>query len=479
MNETSTPPPATGRRQDRFFDWFRGLGIVRGPDSWIGGVCSAIAVRTGLDPLIVRGVFIVVGLFSGGMAILAYAIGWAFLPDGDGKIHAEEVTRGRWEAPSIAILILSVVSLFNRGFWWNGAPGLWGMPDWLQNTLGTGWTLVVIGSIVWFTIWLVRNSREQRRPNVAPPAPAPPYGAPETRIADSAGYDPATAAADARANAARLRAEAEEVRRQARAQARGAQPEPEQLLIARQEAATAKAEARRIRREAEARAAAEHAAAWRRRRPGGGFVVILLGLAALCGGVAALLTAPFLGSSTVLLAGGIAALAVLALGMIVSGVRGKVGGALSGFAFLLVVLIAIGTAVPRDSSLNVFGPSPSWRPASVSASTDERHTVLVGSPVLDLSRVSSTSGSTGASYEIWLGAGRMVIDVPDGLTVRVETDSVLGGINVDGFDSDAVTRDRAGFFFGDTQTVGPNGSADVTVAVHSVVGSVDVREVTR
>ncbi|NQX26327.1 PspC domain-containing protein [Microbacteriaceae bacterium VKM Ac-2854] len=492
MNETTTPPPAaptnSGRRQNSFFDWLRGLGIVRGPDSWIGGVCSALAVRTNLDPLVIRGIFVVVGLLSGGVAVLAYAVAWALLPDGGGTIHAEEVSRGRWEAPSIAILVIAVIGLFNRGLWWSGSDGFWGMPDWLAATFGTGWTLVWVGAIVWFTIWLIRGARSAKQERQAaraadpstPAAQTPVYGAPS--VTD---YDPASAAERARADAARLRAEAEQVRRQAREQATTQQTTTQSAHLsahqgyARQQAAQAKAEARRVRREIEAKVAAEHAVQWRRRRPGGGFVVIVLGLAAVVGGLTSASATALNDATGALLLGGIAALAVLALGMIVSGIRGKVGGAMSGFAFLLVVLIALGSLVPRDSSLNVFGPSPTWRPSSLSASTDERHTVLAGAPTLDLSNVSPLGASTGAEYEIWLGAGRMLVEVPDDLTVRIESESVIGGVNFDGFTSAQDTVDRANFFFGDSQTVGPAGSPDVTVVIHSLIGSVDVQEVSR
>lgn len=503
MNETTTPPPAApttpGRRQNSFFDWLRGLGIVRGPDSWIGGVCSALAVRTNLDPLVIRGIFVVVALLSGGVAVLAYAVGWALLPDGGGKIHAEEVSRGRWEAPSIAILVVAVIGLFNRGLWWDGSDGFWGMPDWLGATFGTGWTLVWVGAIVWLTIWLIRGARtakQERKANATPAghgtpgaessSPEGPSTAPTTAYGTPpvGEYDAASAADRARADAARLRAEAEQVRRQAREQAasQGASAAASAAAhqgYARQQAAQAKAEARRIRRDTEAQLAAEHAAQWRRKRPGAGFVVIVLGLAAVVGGLTSASAAALDDPTGALLIGGIAALAVLALGMIVSGIRGKVGGALSGFAFVLVVLIALGSVVPRGSSLTVFGPSPTWRPSSVSASTDERHTVLAGAPTLDLSRISPSSTSTGAEYEVWLGAGRMLVQVPDDLTVRIESDSVIGGVNFDGLSGTQDPTDRADFFFSDTQTVGPAGSPDVTVVIHSLIGSVDVQEVTR
>ena len=66
-----TGTPASGGGYGRtaqplnFFDWIRSHGIHRGRDRWIGGVSSGIAERMGIDPLIVRGIFIVLTLFAG------------------------------------------------------------------------------------------------------------------------------------------------------------------------------------------------------------------------------------------------------------------------------------------------------------------------------------------------------------------------------------------------------------------------------
>ncbi|BAS10273.1 phage shock protein C, PspC [Arthrobacter sp. Hiyo4] len=73
---------STGQSGD-FFTWVRSHGIQRGRDRWIGGVSSGIAHRMGIDPLIVRGIFIVLTLFAG-IGVLLYGLAWAFLPEPDG-----------------------------------------------------------------------------------------------------------------------------------------------------------------------------------------------------------------------------------------------------------------------------------------------------------------------------------------------------------------------------------------------------------
>ncbi|XTR53119.1 PspC domain-containing protein [Pseudarthrobacter sp. So.54] len=58
-----TPPPA-GSQPGNFFDWIRRQGVRRGRERWVGGVASGIAERFGVDPLIVRGILIVLTVFA-------------------------------------------------------------------------------------------------------------------------------------------------------------------------------------------------------------------------------------------------------------------------------------------------------------------------------------------------------------------------------------------------------------------------------
>ena len=81
--------PLPGRQTQNFFDWIRSQSIYRGRDRWIGGVASGIAHRLGVDPLIIRGVLIVLTVFAG-VGVLAYGLAWALLPEPDGRIHVQE-----------------------------------------------------------------------------------------------------------------------------------------------------------------------------------------------------------------------------------------------------------------------------------------------------------------------------------------------------------------------------------------------------
>ncbi|HEY0246772.1 MAG TPA: PspC domain-containing protein [Gryllotalpicola sp.] len=158
-DQTSTPAPPQAPRPEsnRFFTWLRSLGIVRA-DGWVGGVCGGIAIRTGLDPLIVRGIAVVVAVL-GGPALFFYAVGWLLLPDTHGEIHLERMLRGVFDAPLVAIAVLIVATFFpfTRGVWWFGdhlANSAW----WIAGpatALQVIWNLAVVAAIVWFIVWAV------------------------------------------------------------------------------------------------------------------------------------------------------------------------------------------------------------------------------------------------------------------------------------------------------------------------------------
>lgn len=147
-------PP--GRHGSGFFDWIRGLGVRRGRDRWIGGVASGIAERLGIDPVIVRGVFVVLALFFG-VGVLAYGIAWALLPEPDGRIHVEEVGHGHWSAgmTGAAVFILLGLSGPGRG-----------------NVFGPGggwfpWPILWVAAVIALIVWAL-NRDKTRRPNAGP-----------------------------------------------------------------------------------------------------------------------------------------------------------------------------------------------------------------------------------------------------------------------------------------------------------------------
>ncbi|MFF1573419.1 PspC domain-containing protein [Leifsonia sp. NPDC058292] len=151
--------PRTGLsgRGTRFFDWMRGLGLVRS-DGWIGGVCAGIADRLGIDPIIVRGI-VVVAAVLGAPALLLYAAAWALLPDRENRIHLQRLLDGEFQPAIVGIGAMALVSLLpmTQGLWWAG-PNFWGEPSWGDAVGRVIWTLVVIGLVVGLVIAVTRGN---------------------------------------------------------------------------------------------------------------------------------------------------------------------------------------------------------------------------------------------------------------------------------------------------------------------------------
>lgn len=210
QNDSTTPPagaaggyghapyggPRSGLsgRGAGFFAWIRGLGIVR-DEGWIGGVCAGLARRIGIDPLIVRGIVVVLAIV-GVPVVLLYAAAWALLPDRTGRIHLESLFEGDVQPPIVAIGVLALLSLLPwSGPWWSGpfwhGPTAW---DVIWRIVGT---LIVIGLVI--TVVAIAANAGSRRGWLPPSTPAgptpPPAGAPASGAAESRTADPAASAA--------------------------------------------------------------------------------------------------------------------------------------------------------------------------------------------------------------------------------------------------------------------------------------------
>lgn len=55
--------------------------LMRSDDRWVAGVCGGIADYTGLDPMLVRLLTVVVVLLGLGSTILVYLAAWLLVPD--------------------------------------------------------------------------------------------------------------------------------------------------------------------------------------------------------------------------------------------------------------------------------------------------------------------------------------------------------------------------------------------------------------
>ena len=136
--------PSAGGFHSGFFHWVRSLGIPRGGDRWFGGVATGIAARTGLDPVLVRGLFVVLGVF--GIGFLVYGVAWALLPEPDGRIHLEEAIRGDWTSGMTGALIFAILGMGGPGASFLGEDSWFGAVIWTLFWIGAG-----VAAIYWFS----------------------------------------------------------------------------------------------------------------------------------------------------------------------------------------------------------------------------------------------------------------------------------------------------------------------------------------
>lgn len=386
-SDASAPRPPQG---NRFFSWLRATGIQRQP-GWLGGVASGIGLRLGVDPIIVRGIIVVIAVL-GGPALLLYAAAWLLLPDTNGRIHAEDLGRGRFDPALIGIGVMVLLSLLplSQGFWYLGAV-YWGDPSWAAAFGRVLWTALVLAAIVLFVIWFARRASADPvvapattddRPDTVPtplvPDAADAAGAPATP--DAAAAQAGSAAVAAQAASGTLAASSPSAAHQPSA-APSPPPAPapdagaDELEAWKQQQAEWKAQhaewkaqhaatEREVReqRAAESReralaASAEHAERRRLRRLANPRInaataFSVLGAAIVGGGVAALVASgtPALAGYEVTVALAVAAL-VLGVSIVVAGLCRRRSGVLGFFAVLVVLATLMSAAVPRDRVL--------------------------------------------------------------------------------------------------------------------------------
>ncbi|MGD7733567.1 PspC domain-containing protein [Propionibacteriaceae bacterium G57] len=96
----------------------------------VGGVCAGIALRYGIDPLLVRAGFSLLAL-SGGVGIVLYAFCWVFMVEegsSEPLIHQQVPSTRTWRWPlvvgSLVVLCIVAMSLMSNVFPYGPMPGL-------------------------------------------------------------------------------------------------------------------------------------------------------------------------------------------------------------------------------------------------------------------------------------------------------------------------------------------------------------------
>lgn len=167
-------PAGQGTGVDAFFDAIRRAGVVRTEERWVGGVAGGVALRLGIDPLVVRGLLALTALL-GGIGLVLYGLAWALLPEQrDGRIHLQELFRGHFDIAVLGAFVVFATGLsfpdrWNPGIWWSGGVG----DGWWRGVLWLSAVAVVV-------VLIVSAVRDRNRHRTPPPGgfPPPPGGYP-------------------------------------------------------------------------------------------------------------------------------------------------------------------------------------------------------------------------------------------------------------------------------------------------------------
>jgi phage shock protein PspC (stress-responsive transcriptional regulator) len=363
LTDPGPPPPSPAppvSRSDRFFSWTAGLGVVRA-DGWIGGVGAGLSARLGIDPLIIRGILVVIALF-GFPALFLYALAWALLPDLDGRIVAQEALRGRFTPALVGVGIFALAGLLPAPLAlfvglptfsvWNGAGAL----------LSLAATMIVLGvaAVAGLLVFLI--VRSARSTPASAPASAPEVAqAAATAPADVVTAEPLGSeladddAPDDQAVAAASPTDPEDEMAAWRAQHAAWREQDQLWRQQQQDAARAAREQARRERQAAATAFAAEAAERRRHRravnPRAPFayVAAAVGAALVLGTVIALQQRSALAAAV----GLFTAAAVLGAAMVLAGILRRRSGFLA-FVTALALVGGVGAMVlPAATGLHV------------------------------------------------------------------------------------------------------------------------------
>ncbi|MGW3242859.1 PspC domain-containing protein [Streptomyces sp. NPDC001070] len=346
----------------------------------IAGVCEGAGRYFDIDPVIFRIVLGVLAL-TGGLGLVAYGLAWLLVPmEGAGENAESEAHRllsGRVEGTALTAVLVALVGC-----------GLF------LSMLGSGgnlaFSLGLLAAFAGAVYWSVQKRQATEAPAQAaapPPTQPPPQPATAAWWKETAVEDAPTAPG-------------------AGGYLWGPDDGP--------------ADEERDRRE------------WRDRRRAGrregawlGVVVFFLAAAAAATGMAASWSSQPLGTS--LQTGFGSALAVFGLGFVVSARWGRLGGG-TVFAVLLTAAVLVGsTALPR--SIVTDWKQRTWAPTTVAAVQDS-YELGTGRATLDLSGL--RPGGRTVSTRAQVGAGQLVIRIPEDVSLRMHVQIGLGDVQLPG-----------------------------------------------
>ncbi|MDX3239998.1 PspC domain-containing protein [Streptomyces sp. ME03-5709C] len=343
----------------------------------IAGVCEGAGRSFGIDPVVFRIVLGVLAL-TGGLGLVAYGLAWLLVPlEGETESEAHRLLSGRVEGAALTAVLVALVGC-----------GLF------LSMLGSGGNLAFSLGLLAAFAGAVYWSVHQRQAAEAPAQPAaPPPTQPPPQPARAAWWKE-TAVEDV-----------------------SAVPGPGGYLWGPDDGP---ADVRRDRREwRDRRRAARREGTWL------GMLVFLLAAAAAAAGLAASWSSRPLATSLQIGLG--SALAVFGLGFVVSTWWGRLGGGTVFMVLLTTALLVGSTTLPR--SVGTDWRERTWTPATLSAVRDS-YELGAGRATLDLSKL--RPGGRTVSTRVQVGAGQLVIGIPQDVTLRIRLQVGLGDLQLPG-----------------------------------------------
>ncbi|WP_195849168.1 PspC domain-containing protein [Arsenicicoccus cauae] len=483
------PPEVTDRQPDaldRFFRGVRETGIRRRlSHRWVAGVCGGVADKIGVDPLVVRLVWIAL-LVMGGIAFPAYFVAFLLLADAKDEIPLEKALR---HGDGDSVVLLAFTLLVSVG----GVTDAFGLND--GSPAGSAGGIVVLvllgaGGYVWWT------RRGQARPGGGGTSAISPTGTATSHILhtpdtpdtpDTPGAPTAPDASDAHPLAgggdAQPAAETTQLpiggtsldTVRATGDAVSPASSPAMSWPAAPEAPAGSRSEHPISGATRVHAHAAYVPA-RRRRPTLGWpgTAAAIGLAAA--GIGAVLAADQTGRIHLDHPYAVAAAAALALVsalLVVVGLAGRRGGFTVPLVLALaIVTLALGGPLRLDvadggTTISSSPMDQRWAPTTLDGTSAYR--VGAGGGVLDLTSVDRAS-LHGQEVSLQVGVGEMTVRVPQGMPVRVKTQIGLG---------DAVVRhpDGSRTDLGETDTTIGTGTPVLVLRGQIGLGDLIIEEV--
>jgi phage shock protein PspC (stress-responsive transcriptional regulator) len=457
-----------------FFAAIRRMGVTRSQDRWVGGVAGGLAARFGVDPLLVRGAIGVTMLM--GFGFVLYGLAWALLPEqADGRIHLEETIRGSFDIALLGAVAMVVIGM-SAGDWWFS----WGPFDsgWLG---GVAW-VAIIGAGIVITVNALRQNKERRAsaPPWQPPYPGgqpvmtstSPYPAPGAPVPSGPGQPaspaPAAAAAPRVATGAPVPP---------------APPRPPYGGYGPGAPAWSGSGA-----------SVPPGRTWTptppppptpprppkspRRGPGAALTGVVVAVILL--GLAGLLAADYAGVydgpiAAVVVGGGVA---LVGLGIIVSGLRGRTAGGLTALAIIGMVVAGPATLFGDEDRWDWDSNDRPFRSYDTTVTTrdaaENGYSFGIGNAVIDLTEVPLTDETLVVPIDGGVGDVRVI--VPDGTAVTADVTSGAGNVEwlLDGTRqvSDGVGHDRRF----SSEEMADARQAQIALTVDVGIGSITIEE---